>query len=115
MGRAYAALAFWYAAAWCLPAAVVTVLDGSDARQPGFTDVNGRVEGCVGEFGCPTQTNIGTVLVITAVVLAPSLLVSVPLCAYLTRKWEVPAVAGFVAAVLGWVALCLLGLIYLLG
>jgi hypothetical protein len=112
-GRAYAALAFWYAVIWCIPAAVAAMLNSSDSGQPGVTYVDGRATDCTGQFGCPTQTNIGSVLTITAVALAPSLLVAVPLCAYLARKWQMPALAGFVAAVTGWLALCLGFLLYL--
>ncbi|BCY08657.1 hypothetical protein [Actinoplanes sp. L3-i22] len=105
--RAFTALAVWYAVVWCLPGALAAVVNASTAgSMPGYTEVNGRLEKCGGMF-CPTApADVPSVLVTTALVLAPSLLVAVPLCAYLTRRWEMPRLAGFVSALLGWVALC---------
>jgi hypothetical protein len=115
--RAFAALAFWYALAWCLPAALAAVVNKSEAGStPGHTYANSRLEECTGQFGCPTEpADLGAVLGHTALVLAPSLLVAVPLCGYLARRWQLPALAGFVAAVTGWLALCLGALIYRAG
>lgn len=105
--RAFTALALWYAVAWCLPGALAEVDNASKVgTTPGWREVDGRMEKCGGIF-CPTPpADIPSVLVTTALVLAPSLLVAVPLCAYLARKWEMPRLAGFVSAFFGWVFLC---------
>ncbi|MFG1672892.1 hypothetical protein [Micromonospora sp. NPDC049282] len=115
--RAYRVLAICYLAVWCLPAILAALVNASGTGStPGFTQsgVTGRLESCVGRLGCPTQpADIVVVLGKTALVLTPSLLVAVPLCRYLARAWQAPTLAGIVAAVLGWTALCLGGLAYL--
>ncbi|MGV9805344.1 hypothetical protein [Micromonospora chersina] len=115
--RAYGALAFGYAVAWCLPASLAAIMNGSEAGStPGHSYVDGRLEECIGQFGCPSEpVDIGAVLQGTALILAPSLLLAVPLCAYLARKWRTPALAGFVAAATGWTVLCVGGLVYFNG
>lgn len=116
-GRAYTALAAWYAVAWCLPASLAAMMNGSEAGSvPGHSYVGSRLEECAGQFGCPSEpADIGAVLQDTALILAPSLLVAVPLCAYLARRWQMPALAGFVAAATGWTLLCVGGPVYLNG
>ncbi|MEV6599580.1 hypothetical protein AB0M36_22395 [Actinoplanes sp. NPDC051346] len=109
MRRAYVALACWYAAVWLAPAVLATLINISNVGDtPGYTEVQGRVTRCVGEFGCPSEPiGLGGVLLWTAMVLAPSLLMAVPLCVRLARKWEMPILAGSVAAVTSWMTFCL--------
>ncbi|MEV0002155.1 hypothetical protein AB0H28_07690 [Micromonospora sp. NPDC050980] len=117
VGRAFAALTLCYAAIWCLPAVLAALVNASEAgTTPGFlySDATGRLTSCRGDLGCPTPpADIVGVLGDTALMLSPSLLVAVPLCWYLARSWRAPVLAGIVAAVLGWAALCLGGLAYL--
>ncbi|GGN97794.1 hypothetical protein GCM10010112_90440 [Actinoplanes lobatus] len=109
MRRAFTALSVSYAVAWFLPAALAGLLDDSDPGvQPGYTVVSGRVQSCAGDFGCPTgPPDIGGILQDTGLALLPSLLVAVPLCAYLARGSRIPDLAGVGAALTGWMALCL--------
>ncbi|SCG62027.1 hypothetical protein [Micromonospora humi] len=115
--RAYQVLTLCYAAICSLPAILAALVNASKSgTTPGFlrSDTTGRLEGCAGHFGCPTPpADIGVVLLETGLILAPSLLVAVPLCRYLARAWQEPTLAGIVAAVLGWTALCLGGWAYL--
>lgn len=76
-GRAYAALSFWYAVAWCLPASLAAMMNGSEAGStPGYSYVDSRLEECIGQFGCPSEpADIDAILQDTALILAPSLLV----------------------------------------
>ncbi|GGQ63912.1 hypothetical protein GCM10010166_37200 [Couchioplanes caeruleus subsp. azureus] len=109
MRRAYTALASWYAVVWLLPGVLVMIVNMSAAgRTPGFTEVQGRVTPCAGDFGCPTEPmDAGAVVLGMAPGLAASLLVAVPLCRHLTRTWQMPVLAGSVAAVTSWMILCL--------
>ncbi|MEV4640561.1 hypothetical protein AB0J80_24785 [Actinoplanes sp. NPDC049548] len=115
MRRAYAALAFWYALLWCLPGALAVLANGpGPGDRPGFSPGGDRWQECTGHFGCPTEPiDVGGVLGVAVLVLAPSLLVTVPLCGYLARKWSKPAWAGFAAAAAGVVLSCAGGLIFM--
>nr|BFE72568.1 hypothetical protein GCM10020092_058690 [Actinoplanes digitatis] len=106
LGRSYLSLAFWYAVAGSLPVFLAATVEESESGT-------GRVVDCTGHFGCPTEPDIGAVLQNTALILAPTLLVAVPLCTHLARKWEMPALAGFVAAVTAWMVFCVGGLLYM--
>ncbi|WFE35447.1 hypothetical protein [Micromonospora sp. WMMD975] len=111
LGRAFAWLAFWYTLACVLPVGLLVIVRWPQGgTTPGYSYVNGRSVECTGKFGCPTASvDVGAELYDMIVILAPTLLVAVPLCAYLVRRWQLPALAGFVAAVTGWLLLCLGG------
>jgi hypothetical protein len=113
MRRAYLTLASCYAIVWCLPATLAALSNASESGStPGYSYNNERLESCVGEFGCPTgPMNVGTILLVTALILIPSLMVALPLCVYLARKWQTPILAGFISTVAGLTALCLGGLV----
>ncbi|MEU4162896.1 hypothetical protein [Actinoplanes sp. NPDC026670] len=114
--RAFSTLAFCYAMIWCLPVALAKMMNDSDppGSTPGYSYVNGRRESCKGDFGCPSEpADLGGVFQSTGVALIPSLLVAVPLCAYLARKWQMPVFAGIVAAVTGWITICAARLLFL--
>ena len=100
--RAYLALLGWYLAAATVPA----LLFQEHPDNPGYTEVSGAVRSCEGDWGCPKVIDASDIFGAVALWTAPSLLVSVPLCWYLVRKWKRPGSAAFTAAIGGWIALC---------
>ncbi|MEU7905488.1 hypothetical protein [Actinoplanes sp. NPDC049118] len=95
--RSYLTLAGWYGAALVIPTAVFAVGDSSSAGY------EGRESSCTAANNCLTAVpDAAQVLRITMVFLAVSLVVALPLRAYLMRAWRLPALAGTVAALTSW-------------
>ena len=115
MRRAYTALALWYVTAGCLLAGLAAwMTDAEIGTTPGHTYVEGRLEECTGQFGCPSEpADASAVLRSAALMLVASLLAAVPLCAYLARKWQMPALAGFISTVIGWILVGVGGVLFL--
>lgn len=108
--RALKVLAGWYAAAWLLPALLAGAIDalGDDDLEPGYGSYEGRRVSCEGDFGCPSEPlGVGETLGEIGLLLAPGLLVAIPLCWVMARRWNQPHFAGFAAAFLSWIATCL--------
>jgi len=108
--RALTVLAGWYAAVWLLPALLVGI-DGlfadDDGVQPGYGSYEGRRVSCEGDFGCPSEPiGAGDMVRDVGMFLAPGLLVAIPLCLVMARRWKQPHFAGFTAAFLSWFAVC---------
>ncbi len=97
--RALTALALWYAAALVVPAAL-TSLTSSSTTVGGL---NGRADSCTTGINCLLTAPDGAdVFRAVASFLAVSLVIALPLCAYLLRSWQMPVLAATVATFAAW-------------
>jgi hypothetical protein len=96
--QAGTALLLWYAAALVLPAGLIAATSSSTPVGGG-----GRVDSCTGGINCLLDApDGGDVFRLAAGFLALSLVIAVPLCAYLLRSWKLPVLAATVATFSAW-------------
>jgi hypothetical protein len=104
-GRSHVALAAWYCAAVVVVAGVAALFEPSPVGG-----VDGRVGVCVPASRCVDPTP--RIFAEGSLLLAATLVIALPLCAYLRRKWEMPVLAGSMAALTAW---WVSGLLYCVG
>jgi hypothetical protein len=100
------ALVLWYAAALIVPAGLTAVFSSSTP----VGGVSGRADSCDTGINCLLNAPDGTdVFKAAAVFLVLSLVIALPLRAYLFRSWKLPVLAATVATFTAWFSTALLG------